>query len=166
MVAPLESPPPPNQLFREFESGQLSREEFQAAMAEHARELIDEMEEARRDPITAFVESMRNRRAAARLAGRHGEAAVREIFEALAGLPDFPPASLLWNAGHRHVPLFCFLRCRHHPVFRVVELELGQRRAEIEVEYQSSGAARATRERFRLGREWHGRMVVETRWPT
>ena len=34
----------PNVLFREFESGRLSRAEFHAAMSVHAAELIDEME--------------------------------------------------------------------------------------------------------------------------
>jgi hypothetical protein len=35
----------PNKLFIEFESGRMSRQDFHAAMAVHARELIIEMEE-------------------------------------------------------------------------------------------------------------------------
>ena len=163
MVAPLQPPPPPNSLFREFESGRISREEFQAAMAEHARELIDEMEEARRNPIAAFVETMRNRRAAARLAGAYGEAAVREVLSALAEVSDFPPASLLWNAGHRHVPLFCFLRMKWAPLFRVLSMQVGQKKAEIEVEYRFGAAKGETREAFRLERAWNGRLVVAGR---
>ena len=60
----------PNVLFREFESGRLSRAEFHAAMSVHAAELIDEMEENHRNPIEAFVESIRNKRIAIPIAVR------------------------------------------------------------------------------------------------
>ena len=163
MVTPRQPTPPPNRLFREFESGRMSRAEFQLAMADHARELIEEMEEQRKHPVAAFVESIRNRRAAAKLSRQHGEAAVREVLAALADVPDFPPASLLWNAGHRHVPLFCFLRQNHHPVFRVVQMEVGQTDAFAEVEYQFGAASRRTREVFTLRRAWNSALMVEAR---
>ena len=100
---------PPNVLFREFESGRMSREEFHEAMSFHAIELIDEMEEHRKNPLEAFVESMRNKRLAFSLARKHGEIAVREVFSVLSDVSGFPPARLLWNAAHRHVPLHCFI---------------------------------------------------------
>ena len=108
---------PPNILFREFESGRMSREEFHAAMSFHAIELIDEMEEDRRNPLEAFVETIRNKRLAHSLSRKHGEPAVREIFTVLAELSGFPPARLLWNASHRHVPLHCFLRMKKKSLF-------------------------------------------------
>jgi len=40
--------PTPPQLFRQFERGDLSREELQSFMAIHARGLIDEMVEERK----------------------------------------------------------------------------------------------------------------------
>ena len=69
----------PNKLFIEFESGRMSRQDFHAAMAVHARELIIEMEEARRNPMAAFSEFIRNRRAAGKLARHHGEAVLNAV---------------------------------------------------------------------------------------
>ena len=80
---------PPNILFREFESGRMSREEFHAAMSFHAIELIDEMEEDRRNPLEAFVETIRNKRLAHSLSRKHGEPAVREILLCLLNFQDF-----------------------------------------------------------------------------
>ena len=39
--------PTPKQLFRQFESGRISREELQEQMGEHQRHIIEEMEENR-----------------------------------------------------------------------------------------------------------------------
>jgi hypothetical protein len=163
MVALRDSILPPNALFREFESGRMSRKDFHSAMSFHAKELIEEMEEQRRNPIEAFVESIRNRRFAYSLAKKHGEGAVREIFKALADVAGFPPARLLWNAGHRHVPLYCFLRLGCEPLFRVRSLEVTKRSARIDLEYQFDGARRMTREMFSLKRGWHGNLFVEDR---
>jgi len=163
MVAPRKALLPPNQLFRQFESGRMSRYEFHQAMAVHARELIAEMEEQRRNPVEAFIEYIRNRRIANRLAKRHGEAAVREVFVALAELPDFPPASLLWNAGHRHVPLYCFIRSGKEPLFRVLHIELDGQAAGIDLEYRFGSGTRMVREVFKLRRGWHGNLFVEAR---
>jgi hypothetical protein len=163
MVTPRQPPLPPNRLFREFESGRMSRAEFQGAMAEHARELIAEMEEQRQNPVEAFVDFIRNRRLAKKLAKRHGEAAVREIFMALAEAPEFPPASLLWNANHRHVPLYCFIRDRKAPEFRVLDLQVEQNAAGILVEYGQRFRRGIVREAFKLRRGWHGNLYVEER---
>ncbi len=132
--------PTPPELFRRYESGELSREQFHAAMAMHARELIDEMVEARRNPVTAYIEQLRNRTAAARLARRHGAALVREILAALGTIPDFPPAQLLWNAPHREVPLHCFFRTKHEPLFRVLKLHIVAGKVRVLVEYGESAA--------------------------
>ena len=68
MVALRDSILPPNVLFREFESGRMSRENFHSAMSFHADELIEEMEAPRRNSLEAFVESIRNPRFAHSLA--------------------------------------------------------------------------------------------------
>ncbi len=153
----------PNKLFSEFESGRMSRQAFHAAMAVHARELIIEMEEARRNPMAAFSEFIRNRRTASNLARHHGETVLREVFVALADVPDFAPASLLWNADHRHVPLYCFIRMRHRPLFRVIAMESTLMQVSIEVEYQFGSASRPACEIFKLCRDCSGNMVVASR---
>ena len=163
MVALRDSILPPNVLFREFESGRMSREDFHSAMSFHAEELIEEMKEQRRNPIEAFVESIRNRRFAHSLAKKYGETAVREIFKALADVTGFPPARLLWNADHRHVPLYCFLRLGCEPLFRIRSMEVKKREARIDLEYQFDGARRPSRELFSLKRGWHGNLYVEDR---
>ncbi len=163
MVSPRQNVLPPNRLFRELESGRMSRQDFHAAMAVHAQELITEMEEQRRNPLAAFSEFIRNRRSARKLARRHGEAVVREVFVTLSEVDDFAPASLLWNAGHRHVPLYCFLRMRHRPLFRVITMESSLVRVDLTVEYQFGAARCPTREMFILKRDPAGDMRVESR---
>lgn len=132
--------PTPPELFRLFERGDLSREQLHAAMALHARDLIAEMTAARSHPVAAWMEQMRNRSAAARLARRHGAALVREVFAALGSLPSFPPALLLWNASHREVPLHCFLRSRHEPLFRVLQLQHDPGFVRIVIEWGEAAA--------------------------
>ena len=163
MVALRDSILPPNALFREFESGRMSRKDFHSAMSFHAKELIEEMEEQRRNPLEAFVESIRNRRFAYSLARKHGETAIREIFTALADVADFPPARLLWNANHRHVPLYCFFRLGCEPLFREISMEVKRKEARIDLEYQFDGSRRPSRELFSLKRGWHGNLFVEDR---
>jgi hypothetical protein len=153
----------PLQLFRMFESGEITREELHSAMAEHARMLIAEMEEQRRNPVVAYLEYLLNQRAARKLVKQHGEAEVREILAALGELPDFPPAIYLWNATHVDVPLHCFLRTRNPPVLRVRRLESGRLKALLELEYGLPGKSELRRERFSLKRSWQGEMVVEQR---
>ena len=163
MVIPRQPVFPPNRLFRELESGRMSRKDFQSAMAVHARELIREMVEQRRNPLAAFSEFIRNRRSARKLARHHGEAVMREVFMTLADVEDFAPASLLWNAGHSHVPLYCFLRIRHRPLFRVITMESSRARVNIAVEYQFGSARHPVCEIFKLCRECSGIMRVESR---
>ena len=153
----------PNKLFIEFESGRMSRQDFHAAMAVHARELIIEMEEEKRNPIAAFSEFIRNRRSARKLARHHGEAVVREVFMTLADVEGFAPANLLWNACHNHVPLYCFLRMRHLPLFRVIAMESSLTRVNITVEYQFGNASHPVCEIFKLCRDLSGDMRVESR---
>ena len=107
-------------------------------MSMHARELIDEMIEAKKNPVAAYIEQLRNRTAAAKLARRHGAARIREILTALGLIPDFPPAQLLWNAPHREVPLHCFFRSKHEPLFRIVKLQVLPARVRVVVEYGES----------------------------
>ena len=163
MVSPRQPVLPPNRLFRELESGRMSRQDFHEAMAVHAQELIGEMEEQRRNPLAAFSEFIRNRRSARKLSRKHGEAVVREVFVTLADIEGFAPASLLWNAGHRHVPLYCFLRLRHRPLFRVIAMESGLTKVIITVEYQFGGDPYPVRETFMLKRDLAGDMRVEDR---
>lgn len=156
-------PPPPNRLFRMYDAGEISREEFHEAMRRHAEALIAEMEEARLNPLAAGLEELRRRFAEAKLTRRHNEEEVREIFAALAELNDFPPALHLWNAQHRHVPLRCFFRPSQEPVFRVLDLKSGSYRARITVEYGANGKREATREEIDLVREADGRLQLRDR---
>ncbi|MEO0446928.1 MAG: hypothetical protein AAF191_12715 [Verrucomicrobiota bacterium] len=153
----------PTQLFRLFEAGELSRLELHAAMARHAKAIIEEMEEERRNPLAAYFEYLLNDRAARRLSKEHGEAVVREILTSLAEVPEFPPAIYLWNAEHRDVPLHCFFRTRRGPIFRVRRMESDRMRAMIEVEYGMAKSRREFREVFLLKRNWCGELQVHDR---
>jgi hypothetical protein len=152
--------PTPNQLFAMFERGEIERDELQALMAAHARELIAEMEENYQNPAAAWIESLLARQSAARLARRHGGSLVREVLVALSELPDFPPVRHLWNAAHPDVPLHCFLRMRREPVFRI--LQLGQRADVVEllIEHGDARRGRGTRQTFILRRDERWRLRV------
>ena len=152
--------PTPDQLFSRFERGEIERDELQAMMAVHARELIGEMEENHRNPAAALLENLLARRAAAKLVRRHGGRLVREVLEALGTAGDFPMARYLWNASHPDVPLYCFLRMRRAPVFRIAALELKGEVANVRVEYGEAGKGRATTRDFRLKRDASWRLAV------
>lgn len=145
--------PTPKQLFAQFERGEIAREELQALMAVHARELIFEMEEDYQNPAAAWIESLLARRSAGRLVRRHGSRLVREILVALAEVPDFPPARYLWNAAHPDVPLHCFLRMRREPVFRILNIDQRSDVIELLAEYGDGGRGRGTRRLFVLKRD-------------
>lgn len=145
--------PTPRDLFRAFDSGAMPREEFQAAMAEHARVLIAEMEEMHQNPIAAYIERLRNRAAANTLAKRIGETALREILSLLGSIEHFPPAHILWNASHRDMPLHCFFRMRHEPVFRILRLDIQAAFAKIVVEYGGAKKRESTREEITLQKD-------------
>jgi len=154
---------PPQQLTRLWEDGRLTRREYQEAMAVHAKLIIEEMVEARQNPVAAYFEHLLNQRAADQLKRRHGEGILRELFEALAEVPDFPPAIYLWNAGHWHVPLHCFVRTRSEPVFRVKDLHMAGTLAKITVEYGSNRPRHAIRETVVLRRNRIGAWLAESR---
>ena len=104
-------------------------------MALHARELIGEMESERRNPRTSYLERLRNFSAARKLARKVGSARLREILATLGAIEGFPPAQILWNAGHADVPLHCFFRSRIEPVFRITRMKAEAMRVEVDVEY-------------------------------
>ncbi len=64
---------------------------------------------------------------------------------------------------YRDVPLYCFLRMRSEPVFRVLRFERERMATSIVVEYGANKKKLATREEFRFRRDRHARLVVEER---
>lgn len=138
--------PTPPELFRQFERGEISREELQATMAVHARGLIEQMEDERKNPKTSYLERLRNFASARKLSRKHGSKTVREVLRALGQIEGFPPAQILWNAGHTDVPLHCFFRSRIEPVFRVTRLAVEPMKVEIDVEYGAHDKKLTTRE--------------------
>lgn len=158
-------PPPPQKLFRQFEAGEITRAELQATFALHQREMIAEIEEMRLNPVAAYIEELLVKRDSDKIRREHGEGIVRQVFAALAEVPDFPPAILLWNADHRDVPFHCFFRFRREPVFRLLSLEKETMTTKVEVEYGSAKRKLATREVFTLHRGAGDQLVVSKRRP-
>jgi hypothetical protein len=142
--------PTPRELFRAFDNGSLPRGDFQRIMAEHARLLIEEMEDMHHNPLAAAIERMRNRTAGARLARRIGDGTLRQILTILGAMDDFPPAQILWNANQLDMPLHCFFRTKHEPIFRILQLDLQASFAKITVEYGSAKKGESTREEITL----------------
>lgn len=157
------STPTPRQLYRALDRGEISREQFRESMRVHALALIEEIEEVHQNPMAAWVEMLRNKRAASRLARAHGEHVVREALTALSDVPDFPLAHWLWNADHDHLPLYCFLRTRREPIFRVLKLVSQPWLLVLSVEYGSAEKGQATKEKFTFSRERFGRLTVTKR---
>lgn len=159
------NPPPPNplQLFRLFDAGRISPEDFRSAMAVHQRELIEEIEETSRDWAGAWLDQLWNRRATHKLVKKHGERLLREVLLALAEVDDFPPARWLWNAMHPHVPLHVFFRTRRAPLFRFAELEAAPQRVRVCVEHCARSDAAAIITQFTLRRDRTSRLWVEAR---
>lgn len=149
-----------------FEAGEITRTQFQQQMAVHQRELIQEMEEVRLNPVAAFIDHILNKRAAAKLAHQYGEDPVREVFAALAEVPGFPPARFLWNAQHPHMPLHCFIRTKREPVFRVASLTVLGQATFIAVEHGPAGKGQAMREEMAFRRNRKGELVLEKRTRT
>ena len=154
---------PPQKLTRLWEDGQLTRQEYQEAMAIHAKLIIAEMVEARDNPVFAYLEHLLNQHAAAKLRKRYGEAILREAMLALAEVPDFSPAIYLWNAGHWHVPLHCFIRSRKEPVFRIKDLRVVGPKVILRIEHGSNEARQVTKEEFTLRRNMIGELVAVSR---
>ncbi|GAA5482228.1 hypothetical protein [Haloferula sargassicola] len=134
----------PPRLFEEFEAGAITREQLHAAMAWHAQELIVEVEEAVEDPVATWWETMLAKRAAGRLANRHGERRVRHVLLALSRIPGYSHARFLWNASHPDVPLHCFFRMRREPLFRLISIQHAHPmlRATVERGHGKGGLAR------------------------
>ena len=157
--------PTPPEIFRLYEDGKLTREQMHAAMSRHAYDIMEEIVEARRNPVLSFYENALARRAAARLERQYGERTVRQVLAALSRLPDFPMRNYLWNALHREVPLYCFLRMRTEPVFRILEIKQEPWRVRVTVEYGSARKGAATQEVIALQRDRFGRLeAVAPRW--
>ena len=145
--------PTPTQIFASFERGEIGRDEMHAMMALHARELIKEIEEDRQNPASALIENLLARRSVSRLVRRHSGRLFRDILVALAELEDFPPSRYLWNASHLDVPLYCFLRMRREPVFRISSIQQMGQEVVVEVEHGSSARGKATVRKFLLRRD-------------
>lgn len=122
-------------------------------MALHARGLIDEMESERKNPKTSYIERLRNFAAARKLAKKVGPARLREILGVLGEIEGFPPAQILWNAGHTDVPLHCFFRSRLEPVFRITKLDYEAMKVELTVEYGPHDKKSTFRESIILQRD-------------
>lgn len=145
--------PTPPELFRQFERGEISREELHATMAVHARTIIEEMVDTHRNPIKAYMERLRNRAAVRKWTKKYGPALFREILAALGQLEKFPPAQILWNANHSDMPLHCFIRSRIEPVFRITRMQIKPMEVKIQVEYGAHAFNRTTRETILLQRD-------------
>lgn len=152
--------PTPAQLFRQFDQGRITRSEFQAAMRLHQLLLIDDIHDAMRDPGLSWFDEVLNRRAARRLIQQHGEDIIRETLAALAELPDFPPAIHIWNASHRLVPLYCFIRTKRAPIFRIAKLQAAPQTVAVSVEYTRGRKSGLIREDISLRRNRHGQLIA------
>ena len=128
-------------------------------MSMHAGELVDEVMEARRNPVMAFYESALSRRAVARLVRQHGDRLVREVLVGLSKKEDFEMARHLWNANHTDVPLYCFFRMRTEPLFRIESIRVAPWKVQAVVEWGGGGKKAEHREEFELHRDRYGRLV-------
>lgn len=155
--------PTPQQLFRWLDSGRISREEFRTAMAVHAGEIIQEMEQAHANPLVAKFNELMNRREAWKWSRKYGEVVLREILCALMDEERFSPARWLWNAAHPHIPLHCFFRTRGTPVLRFLELTVRPQNATVLIEHGGTETLSPTRERFHLRRNRQRTLLVEHR---
>lgn len=122
-------------------------------MAVLARDLIDEMEDANQNPKTSYLERLRNFAAVRKLAKGHGTKLVREVLMALGEIEGFPPAQILWNAGHKDVPLHCFIRSKIEPVFRIKRMDVQPMEITLDVEYGAHDKKKTTRETIVLERD-------------
>jgi hypothetical protein len=153
--------PTPNQLYRQFELGQITREQLHANMAVHAKLILAEVEEARTNPVIAFMDYVLCKRQASKLSKQYGEDTVREALAALADIPQFPPAALIWNADHELVPLECFFRMRRAPLFIVHQMHVEPQQILVHLEH---GAKQATqREEICLRRNRQGKLQYISR---
>jgi len=144
----------PRQLVTRFERGEIDRTEFQALMAEHAREIIEEIEQDHRNPVAAWMETRLAVSAVKKLLRKQSTYRILEILIALSEAPGFPLAKYLWNANHPDVPLHCFFRIRREPVFRILSVTTKGDTVEIEMEL----FAKKNRKRVTLKRNGRWRL--------
>ena len=159
----LDPVPTPQQLFRWLDNGHITREEFRTAMAIHAGEIIQEMEQAHSNPLVAKFNELMNRREAWKWSRRHGELLMREILCALMDEERFPPARWLWNASHAHIPLHCFFRTRGTPLLRFLEMTVHPQNITVLVEHGGTETLAPAKERFFLRRNRQRILLVERR---
>ena len=155
---------PPDRLFDLFEREQIDRETLQTLMAIHARRLIEEINEDHLNPAAALIEYFRNLRATAKLVRRHGKKLIRETLDALSKAERFPPSMLLWNASHPDVPLYCFIRMKREPVFRILGFQSEGTNVEIRVEHgRTNSPGGLVIESFVLKRDRAWNLRIESR---
>jgi hypothetical protein len=155
---------PPDRLFDLFERGEIDRETLQTLMALHARRLIEEIKEDHLNPAAAFVEHLRNVRATIKLVRRHGQRIIRDTLSVLAKEQQFPPSMLLWNASHPDVPLYCFIRMKREPVFRILRFVSEGSNVEIQVEHgRTNSPGGLKRETFILKRDASWNLHIASR---
>jgi len=138
-----------------FESGEITRDELHASINIHAKALVDEIVEEHKNPVAAYLEQMRNRRAAKKLIRKNGVAIVREVLSALANDRTFPFAGLLWNAHHEDVPIFCFLRTTHPPVLKINEITDHPRVVIAKISY-GTDSKKLLHATVTMRRDWQG----------
>ena len=107
----------PRQLAREFELDRISRDQFQHAMLSLQVELLTEAQEARKNPVTSYLNDRLSKRALNKLLRSASEAELREVLYALGDLDDFPPPG---SFGMRISVIFrslCLSACDKSPFF-------------------------------------------------
>jgi len=154
--------PPPPRLIALYENGGITRAQLQAAMTIHQQRLLVEIAEARENPVLSCLDEKLSRYAASRLERRHGERLIRMVLGALADIENFPPADLLWNAGHPDVPLYCFFRLRREPVFRLIRLTMDPLGVKVIIEHGRSSKRQTTRQEIQLVRDRFGKLSAES----
>lgn len=151
----------PNRLLAHYRAGRISRAQWLAGMQLQFEAALREIEQNRRDPQRALLESWRCKAAARRLLKQAGQAEIREVMLALSAIDGFAPASYLWNADQRGTPLHCFLREKQEPVLRFRQLEITRTRAQLTIHY--GAVKRPVRESMLLRRDWRGILILESR---
>lgn len=127
-------------------------------MAIHQRRLLVEIAEVRQNPVLAYLDEKLGKFAAGRLERRYGERLIRMVLRALADIENFPPADLLWNAGHSDVPLHCFFRVRREPVFRLLRITMNPHGVTVIIEHGRASKRRTTRQEIHLRRDRFGKL--------
>lgn len=153
----------PNRLLAYYRAGQITRAQWLEGMRLQFELALQEIEEDRHDPQRALLETWRCKAAARRLLKNNSEAELREVMVALSEIDQFPPATYLWNADQRDIPLHCFLREKREPVLRFRDMQISQSRAKLVIEYGSRKSKDREKETIVLRRDWRGSLIPESR---